>query len=298
MLGLVHVQLVPGTDKRLHDAATMEHKHWPSCSAAGGPGSNRRTSACRSVARTARGGCGAKRSPGSRTSPTSTTRGGSRARGSNPVSARPARTGPLPAPHARLAEHLAGVAAESPAGAPSEVLPSLLNLLDHMRRARPQRLLRHHRLAVALFEDFSALPPNRRNLDYRHLLDPDPASRHYGLVNAEDFAPSPPAGCARPAATPTTHTSKPSTTLHGRSTEFARLRAAASSRWALPVQDHAAPGRHARIRQRARARSPPHLLHRPGRQPFARRAAPPARVLVPARAADVTDPRGTSPHGR
>jgi hypothetical protein len=283
MLGLVHVQLVPGTDKRLHDAATMERKHLAELQR-----SRRTRFKPQDVGLPVRGphrtrGCGAKRSPGSRTSPSSTTRGWSGARGSNPVSARPARTGPLPAPHARLAEHLAGVAAESPAGAPSEALPSLLNLLDHMRRARPQRLLRHHRLAVALFEDFSALPPNRRNLDYRHLPDPDPASRHYGLVNAEDFAPSPPAGCARPAATPTTHTSKPSTTLHGRSTEFARLRAAASSRWALPVQDHAAPGRHARIRQRARARPPPQLLHRPGRQPFARRAAPPARACLGAR---------------
>jgi hypothetical protein len=37
------------------------------------------------------------------------------------------------------------------------------------------------------YGDFSAVPPARRNLIYRHFLHPDPAGRHYGMTGAEEF---------------------------------------------------------------------------------------------------------------
>jgi hypothetical protein len=47
--------------------------------------------------------------------------------------------------------------------------------------------LAQNSLAAALLEDFSAIPPSRRNLAYRHFLHPDSAARHYGMSGAEDF---------------------------------------------------------------------------------------------------------------
>jgi hypothetical protein len=198
--------------------------------------------------------------------------------------------------------HLAGVAAELPAGAPKEVLPSLPNLLDHMTDIAALVLnacydiIAWNRLAVALFEEFSALPPDRRNLVYRHLLDPDPASRHYGLVNAGEFGPSRrPVARGQPLPQRPTHPNR-SMTLHGHSTEFARLWAAASSRWLLPVQDqqHSVVGmlEFVCVPLNASSASPP----RSAALATTRCASCPR--LVPACAVDVTDPRGTSVHGR
>jgi transcriptional regulator with XRE-family HTH domain len=127
--------------------------------------------------------------------------------------------------------NLAGVAAESPAGAPSEVPPSVLSLIDHMTDVAALVLnacydiVAWNALAVALFEDFSALAPERRNLVYRHFLDPDPASRHYGLANAEEFG-SLAVGRLRGAAgryPNDPHIRTLITTLYERSPEFARL---------------------------------------------------------------------------
>jgi transcriptional regulator with XRE-family HTH domain len=88
---------------------------------------------------------------------------------------------------------LAGVAPESPAGPRSDVPATVLNLLEHMTdiaafvvNARYDVLAWNH-LAAALFEDFSAVPPARRNLIHRHFLHPDPATRHYGMTGAEEF---------------------------------------------------------------------------------------------------------------
>jgi transcriptional regulator with XRE-family HTH domain len=88
---------------------------------------------------------------------------------------------------------LAGAAPEAPAGPPSEVPDTVLNLLEHMTdiaafvvNARYD-VIAWNGLAAALFEDFSAMPPSRRNLVYRHFLHPDPAARHYGMSGAEDF---------------------------------------------------------------------------------------------------------------
>ncbi|MFG1710754.1 helix-turn-helix domain-containing protein [Nonomuraea sp. M3C6] len=88
---------------------------------------------------------------------------------------------------------LAGVAPESPAGPRSDVPPTVLNLLEHMTdiaafvvNARYD-VIAWNPLAAALFEDFSAVPPARRNLIYRHFLHPDPAARHYGMTGAEEF---------------------------------------------------------------------------------------------------------------
>ncbi|GAA4250389.1 helix-turn-helix transcriptional regulator [Dactylosporangium darangshiense] len=88
---------------------------------------------------------------------------------------------------------LAGAAPESPEGPPSEVPATVLNLLEHMSdiaafvvNARYD-VIAWNPLAAALFEDFSAVPPSRRNLVYRHFMHPDPATRHYGMSGAEEF---------------------------------------------------------------------------------------------------------------
>jgi transcriptional regulator with XRE-family HTH domain len=127
--------------------------------------------------------------------------------------------------------NLAGVAAESPTGAPSEVPPSVLSLIDHMTDVAALVLnacydiVAWNPLAVALFEDFSALPSARRNLVYRHFLDPDPASRHYGLANAEEVGPL---AVGRLRAAAGHYPNDPRirtviTTLYERSPEFAHL---------------------------------------------------------------------------
>lgn len=88
---------------------------------------------------------------------------------------------------------LAGVAPQSPAGPASDVPATVLDLLEHMTdiaafvvNARYD-VIAWNPLAAALLEDFSAVPPDRRNLIYRHFLHPDPAARHYGMSGAEDF---------------------------------------------------------------------------------------------------------------
>ena len=89
---------------------------------------------------------------------------------------------------------LAGVAPQSPVGPPSEVPATVLNLLEHMTgiaafvvNARYD-VIAWNSLAAALLEDFSAVPPARRNLAYRHFLHPDRAARHYGMSGADEFS--------------------------------------------------------------------------------------------------------------
>jgi len=88
---------------------------------------------------------------------------------------------------------LAGVAPQSSVGPPSEVPATVLNLLEHMTEIAAfvvnarYDVIGWNALAAALLEDFSAVPPARRNLVYRHFLHPDPAERHYGMTGAEEF---------------------------------------------------------------------------------------------------------------
>jgi len=126
---------------------------------------------------------------------------------------------------------LAGVAAESSGGASSEVPLSVLSLLDHATDMAAlvvnacYDIIAWNCLAVALFEDFSALEPARRNLVHRHFLDPDPDSRHYGLANAEEFG-SFAVGRLRAAAGRYPNDQRIAaliTTLYEQSPDFARL---------------------------------------------------------------------------
>lgn len=88
---------------------------------------------------------------------------------------------------------LAGVAPQPPLGPPSEVPATVLNLLEHMTEIAAfvvnarYDVIAWNPLAAALLEDFSAVPPSRRNLAYRHFLNPDPDARHYGMSGAEEF---------------------------------------------------------------------------------------------------------------
>ena len=88
---------------------------------------------------------------------------------------------------------LAGVAQLAPNGPRSDVPATVLNLMEHMTgiaafvvNARYD-VIAWNSLATALLEDFSAVPPARRNLVYRHFMHPDPAARHYGMSGAEEF---------------------------------------------------------------------------------------------------------------
>jgi transcriptional regulator with XRE-family HTH domain len=89
--------------------------------------------------------------------------------------------------------HLAGEAPGPPPGPIREVRQSILDLLDRLPQAAAMMLdaafevIAWNPLATALMEDFSALPPRERNLIRRLFLHPDPAQRHYGLSNAEEF---------------------------------------------------------------------------------------------------------------
>jgi MmyB-like transcription regulator ligand binding domain len=82
---------------------------------------------------------------------------------------------------------------EFPAGPRSDVQATVLNLIEHMTDIAAfvidarYDIIAWNSLAAALFEDFSAVPPARRNVIYRHFLRPDPATRHYGMSGAEEF---------------------------------------------------------------------------------------------------------------
>jgi transcriptional regulator with XRE-family HTH domain len=118
------------------------------------------------------------------------------ARGSNPsrrVLGELARALRLTADERTHLFELAGAAPQSPVGPPSEVPATVLNLLEHMTgiaafvvNARYD-VIAWNSLAAALLEDFSAVPPARRNLVYRHVLHPEPADRHYGMSGADEF---------------------------------------------------------------------------------------------------------------
>ncbi|WP_329162030.1 helix-turn-helix transcriptional regulator [Streptomyces sp. NBC_01717] len=126
---------------------------------------------------------------------------------------------------------LAGVAPESPDGPRSDVPATVLNLLEHMTEIAAfvvnarYDVIAWNSLATALFEDFSAVPPARRNLIYRHFLHPDPADRHYGMTGAEEFSQLA-VGQLRAAAGRYPNDPQIGTmvdTLHRRSAEFAEL---------------------------------------------------------------------------
>ncbi|MFF3442219.1 helix-turn-helix transcriptional regulator [Streptosporangium sp. NPDC002721] len=90
--------------------------------------------------------------------------------------------------------HLAGERGENPdVGPVREVQPSTLNLLDRLTDAaaivvdQTCRVLAWNPLAAALFEDFSALAGQERNIIWRYFLHPDPEQRHYGMGSPGRF---------------------------------------------------------------------------------------------------------------
>ncbi|MGW4638129.1 helix-turn-helix transcriptional regulator [Sphaerisporangium sp. NPDC004334] len=90
--------------------------------------------------------------------------------------------------------HLAGERDESDASGPvREVQPSTLNLVNRLTDAaaivvdQTCRVLAWNPLAAALFEDFSALAGQERNIIRRYFLHPDPERRHYGMGTEERF---------------------------------------------------------------------------------------------------------------
>ncbi len=90
--------------------------------------------------------------------------------------------------------HLAGEREERRTAEPvREVRPSTLNLVNRLTDAAAIvvddtcRVLAWNPLAVALFEDFSALAGQERNVIKRYLLHPDPVRRHYVVDSPERF---------------------------------------------------------------------------------------------------------------
>lgn len=90
---------------------------------------------------------------------------------------------------------LAGQAETEDADRPAEAVPAgTLQLVDRMTDTGvivmngACRVLAWNPLAAALFEDFSALGANDRNLVRRFFLHPDPARRGYGMGNPPQFA--------------------------------------------------------------------------------------------------------------
>ncbi|GIH46063.1 Helix-turn-helix domain-containing protein [Microbispora rosea] len=90
--------------------------------------------------------------------------------------------------------HLAGEREESRSPEPvREVRPSTLRLVDRLTDAAAIvvddtcRVLAWNPLAAALFEDFSALAGQERNVIRRYFLHPDPERRHYGMGSSERF---------------------------------------------------------------------------------------------------------------
>ncbi|WP_204049116.1 helix-turn-helix transcriptional regulator [Microbispora siamensis] len=90
--------------------------------------------------------------------------------------------------------HLAGEREESRSAEPvREVRPSTLNLLNRLTDAAAIvvddtcGVLAWNPLAAALFEDFSALAGQERNVIRRYFLHPDPEQRHYGMGSPERF---------------------------------------------------------------------------------------------------------------
>ncbi|MEU8173336.1 helix-turn-helix transcriptional regulator [Microbispora hainanensis] len=74
-----------------------------------------------------------------------------------------------------------------------EVRPSTMQLLNRLTDAAAIvvddtcRVLAWNPLAAALFEDFSALAGQERNVIRRYFLHPDPERRHYGMGISERF---------------------------------------------------------------------------------------------------------------
>lgn len=91
--------------------------------------------------------------------------------------------------------HLAGVPPPPSVGPPRLVRQSILDLLHRLPTAAAivvsasLEVLAWNDLAIALMEDFSALPRRDRNLVRRVFLGPHPDGRRlYGLSDADDFA--------------------------------------------------------------------------------------------------------------
>jgi transcriptional regulator with XRE-family HTH domain len=89
---------------------------------------------------------------------------------------------------------LAGEREESRSPEPArEVRPSTRQLIDRLTDAAAIvvddtcRVLAWNPLAAALFEDFSALAGEERNVIRRYFLHPDPERRHYGMGISERF---------------------------------------------------------------------------------------------------------------
>jgi transcriptional regulator with XRE-family HTH domain len=80
--------------------------------------------------------------------------------------------------------HLAGEVPGPPPGPPREVRPSLLHLLDRLDDTPALILdakydvLAWNPMAAALITDFSALPPDQRNIIWRYFTDPEARARH------------------------------------------------------------------------------------------------------------------------
>jgi transcriptional regulator with XRE-family HTH domain len=83
---------------------------------------------------------------------------------------------------------LGGQQAEPP-GPSAEVPDRILDLIERLPHTAAVVLdakydvLAWNPLAAALLEDFSARPRRERNMIRRYFLDPDPASRHYGITD-------------------------------------------------------------------------------------------------------------------
>ncbi|MGW5261891.1 helix-turn-helix transcriptional regulator [Microbispora sp. NPDC004025] len=91
--------------------------------------------------------------------------------------------------------HLAGEREERRSAEPaSEVRPSTLNLVNRLTDAAAIvvddmcRVLAWNPLAAALFEDFSTLGGQERNVIRHYFLHPDPELRHFGMGSPERFA--------------------------------------------------------------------------------------------------------------
>jgi transcriptional regulator with XRE-family HTH domain len=87
---------------------------------------------------------------------------------------------------------LAGEPVDAP-GPSGEVPANVVELLERLPDTAvlvldaKYEVLAWNPLAAALFEDFSARPRRERNMIRRYFLDPDPGTRHYGIVDNGEF---------------------------------------------------------------------------------------------------------------
>jgi transcriptional regulator with XRE-family HTH domain len=92
-------------------------------------------------------------------------------------------------------DHLYTLAGEpaAPPGPSDEVPDNVVELLERLPDTAvivlnaKYDVLAWNPLAAALLEDFSARPRRERNMIRRYFLDPDPATRHHGIVDNGEF---------------------------------------------------------------------------------------------------------------